>query len=184
MLGTLAAVPVTERLDLVAPPVRAALEAAPGLDVIEVAPIDPALSDTAAFCAHYRVPLDASANCVVVTAKRGGETRFAACVVLATTRADVNGLVRRHLDARKCSFAPMDQAVTETGMEYGAITPIGLPAGWPVLVDTAVAAARQVVIGSGVRASKLLLPGAVLAEFPEVTVIDGLGLPASVNAGP
>jgi prolyl-tRNA editing enzyme YbaK/EbsC (Cys-tRNA(Pro) deacylase) len=100
--------------------------------------------------------------------------------VLATTRADVNGLVRRHLDARKASFAPMDLAVEETGMEYGGITPLGLPATWPLLVDAAVAAADsagEVVVGSGVRRSKLLLPGAVLGRLPGAQVLDGLGLP-------
>src|SRR5882672_3906912 len=94
---------------------------------VEVAPIDPDLADTAAFCAAYDVGLDASANCVVIAGKREGEIRYAACLVLATTRADVNGAVRRFLNVRKASFAPMDSAVAETGMEYGGITPIGLP---------------------------------------------------------
>jgi prolyl-tRNA editing enzyme YbaK/EbsC (Cys-tRNA(Pro) deacylase) len=97
--------------------------------------------------------------------------------VLATTRADVNGLVRRRLDARKASFAPMDLAVAETGMEYGGITPVGLPAGWPVLVDAAVATTPLVVIGSGVRRSKLVLPGASVAELAGAAVEDGLGVP-------
>ena len=79
--------------------------------------------------------------------------------MLATTRADVNGVARRRLDVRKASFMPMDEAVAGTGMEYGGITPIGLPGDWPVLVDAAVAAADSVVIGSGVRRSKLRLPG-------------------------
>ena len=109
-----------------------------GGDEAIVAEIDPELADTAAFCERYGVGLDVSANCVVVAGRRGGETRFAACVVLATTRADVNGVVRRRLDARKASFAAMDLAVAETGMEYGGITPIGLPAGWPLLVDARV----------------------------------------------
>ncbi|MBY8854348.1 hypothetical protein K7G98_41355, partial [Saccharothrix sp. MB29] len=84
---------------------------------------DASLADTAEFCAHYGVPLSASANCVVVAGKRGDAVRYAACVVLATTRADVNGVVRKRLDARKASFAPMDEAVSLSGMEYGGITP-------------------------------------------------------------
>ena len=95
--------------------------------------------------------MEGSANCVVVAGRRGEDIRYAACLVLATTRADVNGLVRKRLDARKASFAPMDDAVALTGMEYGGITPVGLPAEWPVLVDAAVAAAPAVVIGSGIR---------------------------------
>jgi prolyl-tRNA editing enzyme YbaK/EbsC (Cys-tRNA(Pro) deacylase) len=173
------------RPDLLAPPVLAALQGWIGavpVDDIAVAEIDPDVADTAAFCARYGVTAEESANCVVVAAKRGGETRLAACVVLASTRADVNGLVRRHLDARKASFAPMDLAVAETGMEYGGITPIGLPAGWPVLIDAAVADGRRVIIGSGVRHSKLWLPGTALADLPHAEILDGLGQPV-VPAG-
>src|SRR4029078_9411279 len=100
------------------------------------------------FCEAYGVTLAESANCVIVAGRRGDVTRYAACVVLATTRADVNGVVRRHLDARKASFAPMDDAVRLTGMEYGGITPIGLPADWPILVDAPVAAQPHVMCGS------------------------------------
>ncbi len=165
-----------ERPDLLAPPVAAALAARPGLDV-RVAEIDPDLADTAAFCERYRVGLDVSANCVVVAGRRGGETRFAACVVLATTRADVNGVVRRRLDARKASFAAMDVAVAETGMEHGGITPLGLPDGWLLLVDAAVAGSPLVVVGSGVRRSKLVLPGHAVAALPGAEVVEGLAAP-------
>jgi len=154
---------------LVAAPVAAALDgfAHPAL----AAPIDPSLADTAAFCERYRVQLDESANCVVIAGRRGDVTRYAACVVLATTRADVNGVVRRLLDARKASFAPMDDAVALTGMEYGGITPIGVPADWPVLVDQAVADRGVVVIGSGLRRSKIAVEGAALASLPGAQVV-------------
>lgn len=170
--GTLTVVPAAERPDLVAPPVAKALA---GLDEpVGVAEIDPALADTAEFCAAYSSPLAASANCVVVAGKRGGEVRYAAAMILATTRADVNNVIRRRLDVRKASFAPMDEAVELTGMEYGGITPIGLPEGWPVLVDKAVADSPELVIGSGIRASKLLVTGALLASLPGADVIEGL----------
>ena len=162
--------------DLVAPPVYAALRALPGADQIRVAPIDPALADTAAFCEQYGVPPEESANCVVIAAKRGGETTYAACVVAATTRADVNGLVRRHLGARKASFGAVETVTALTGMEYGGITPIGLPAGWPVLVDEAVVKLQNIIIGSGLRGSKLWLPGALLADLPAAEVLPGLGV--------
>ncbi|MEV8634062.1 YbaK/EbsC family protein [Streptosporangium sp. NPDC051023] len=167
-IGTLDWVSAGERLDLLAEPVARAVA---GLDGVEVAEIDPGLADTAAFCERYGVGLDESANCVIVAAKRAGEVRYAACMVLATMRADVNGVVRRHLDARKISFASQDDAVGLTGMEYGGITPLGLPEEWPVLVDEAVAAHPGVVIGSGVRHSKLALPGAVLAGLKTAQVI-------------
>jgi prolyl-tRNA editing enzyme YbaK/EbsC (Cys-tRNA(Pro) deacylase) len=166
---TLSWVPVGERLDLLAEPVAQAVRDM--AEDVRVAEIDPALADTAAFCERYGVTLDESANCVVVAAKRGGEVRYAAVVVLATMRADVNGVVRRHLDARKTSFAPQESAVELTGMEHGGITPIGLPADWPVLVDAEVASRPNVVIGSGLRRSKLALPGAALAGLKTAEVL-------------
>lgn len=169
-LGTLTWLPAADRLDLLAAPVAAALP-----DGCWVTEVDPDLADTAAFTAAYAVPLEVSANCVVVAGKRGGETTLAACLVLATTRADVNGLVRRELDARKASFAPMDLAVEQSGMAYGGITPIGLPADWPIFVDAAVAAVDLAVVGSGTRTSKLAVPGSVLATLPGARVLEGLG---------
>jgi prolyl-tRNA editing enzyme YbaK/EbsC (Cys-tRNA(Pro) deacylase) len=174
-LGSLAWLPAADRPDLLGAPVAAALAQLTG--PVWVAEIDDDLADTAAFSEAYAVPLEASANCVVVAARRAGQTSLAACVVLATTRADVNGLVRRHLGARKASFAPQDVAVAESGMAYGGITPVGLPAGWQVLVDPAVAASEFVVIGSGTRGSKLAVPGSVLAALPAAEVLDGLGQP-------
>jgi prolyl-tRNA editing enzyme YbaK/EbsC (Cys-tRNA(Pro) deacylase) len=177
VLGRLAGERAADRPDLLAAPVVAALKSwVPDGDVL-VAAIDPDLADTAAFCAAYDVRPEDSANCVVVAGKREGEVRYAACMILATTRADVNGVVRRHLDVRKASFAPMAEAVELTGMEYGGITPIGLPSGWPILVDAAVAAASAVVIGSGIRGSKIALPGPALAALPGAVVIEGLANP-------
>jgi prolyl-tRNA editing enzyme YbaK/EbsC (Cys-tRNA(Pro) deacylase) len=178
MAGRLAPRPALDGPELLAEPVRVALAALPSELAAQcaVAEIDPALADTATLCAHYQVPLHASANCVVVTGKRGGAQRWAGCVVLATTRADVNGVVRRRMDVRKASFAGQDEAVARTQMEYGGITPLGLPAGWPVLLDAAVAAADELVVGSGLRRSKLLLPGAVLVALAGAEVIQNLGI--------
>ncbi|WP_055697593.1 MULTISPECIES: YbaK/EbsC family protein [Streptomyces] len=140
---------------------------------------DPRWADTATFLEHYGPELlGQSANCVVVAGKRGGETTLAACVVLSGTRVDVNGAVRRQLGARKASFAPMDTATGETGMEYGGITPIGLPAAWPLLVDSAVADLPYVLVGSGSRRGKLIVPGKVFAGLPNAVVLDGLGVAA------
>ena len=138
---------------------------------------DPEIADTARLVEHYGAwLLEQSANCVVVAGKRGGETTLAACVVLSHTRVDVNGVVRRQLGARKASFAPMDKAVGDSGMEYGGITPIGLPADWPLLVDAAVADIPYALIGSGSRRGKLIVPGKALAELPGATVLEGLGV--------
>jgi len=140
-------------------------------DGLWVSEIDPGLADTAAFCEHYEIGLDVSANCVVVEARRADRVWFAACVVLAITRANVNGIVRKHLGARKISFAPMDAAVSLTGMEYGGITPVGLPDDWPILVDRNVIDQDRVIIGSGIRGSKLLAATEVLASLPNAEVL-------------
>src|SRR5215471_19788311 len=178
-MSLLAFAPALSRPDLLAAPVIKALRDLPGADEVEVAEIDPALADTAAFCERYGVSLTESANCVVVLGRRGEVSAYAACVVAATTRADVNGLVRRHLDARKASFAPVDAVTAATGMEYGGITPVGLPADWPVLVDEAVAKTGSVVIGSGIRGSKLRLSGRLVAAIPGAQVLPGLGMPVA-----
>jgi prolyl-tRNA editing enzyme YbaK/EbsC (Cys-tRNA(Pro) deacylase) len=174
--GTLSVVPALDRADLLAPAVADALRVLPAEDAarVRVAAIDPDLADTAAFCEAYQVPLEASANCVVVAGKREGVERFAACLVMATTRADINGVIRRRLDVRKASFAPMDTAVELTGMEYGGITPLGLPAQWPLLIDALVAGGEDLIIGSGIRGSKLFIPGEILAKLPGAEVTEGL----------
>jgi prolyl-tRNA editing enzyme YbaK/EbsC (Cys-tRNA(Pro) deacylase) len=176
MFGRLETMPAREHPELLAPPVAAALEAGVAPDA-EVAQIDPDYADTAKLNAAYDVPMEVSANCVIVTGRRAGVERHAACVVLAHTRADVNNVVRRRLDARKASFASTDFAVEATGMEYGGITPVGLPDDWPVYVDSRVAEAPHVVIGSGVRGSKLVVPGKSLAAMPNAEVVDGLANP-------
>ena len=179
MTEVLSFLPALSQPELLAAPVAEALLEWPGADEVLVAEIDPALADTTAFCERYGVSSAESANCVVIAAKRGGNTMHAACMVLAITRADVNGLVRRHLDARKASFAPVEAVTAATGMEYGGITPVGLPPDWPVLVDAAVAKTGSVVIGSGIRGSKLRLPGRLVAAIPSAQVLPGLGVPVN-----
>jgi prolyl-tRNA editing enzyme YbaK/EbsC (Cys-tRNA(Pro) deacylase) len=172
---TLTSLPATGHPDLVAAPVGDALAAWPAAAEVAVVDIDPDLADTAAMSAAYDIPMTAGGNCVVVSGARAGDERIAACVVRADTRADVNTLVRKLLDVRKCSFLPMDRAVAETGMEYGGITPLGLPEGWRILVHDALLDEPVVVIGSGVRRSKLLVPGRLLGQLPGAEVVPGLG---------
>jgi len=176
-LGSLTTVPALDRPDLLADPVAEALRALAGAAAVGVVEIDPALADTAAMSQAHGVPLEASANCVLVAGTRGGEERVAACVVRADTRADVNRTVKRLLDVRKCSFLPMERAVAESGMEHGGITPLGLPGGWRLLVDARVADIEVAVVGSGVRRSKLLLPGSVIAALPGAEVVEDLAGP-------
>lgn len=168
-------VPVSGAEHLLAGPVAAALHTEETWATrVQVTAIDPAWADTATLAEHSDVTLQESANCILVLGRRGGVERIAAVVVLATTRADVNTAVRKHLDVRKATFLNAERAVAKSGMEYGGITPLGLPTDWPVLLDRRVAEQPRVVIGSGLRSSKLAIPGADLARAPGVQVLDGL----------
>jgi prolyl-tRNA editing enzyme YbaK/EbsC (Cys-tRNA(Pro) deacylase) len=174
------ATPAPDCLDeLTAPVADAVRNWRGGIPAEQIVYVDtePEWADTAVFVQHYGSDLlEQSANCVVVAGRRGSRTTLAACVVLSTTRVDVNGTVRRQLDARKASFASMDTATGETGMEYGGITPVGLPAGWPLLVDSAVVDLPYVLVGSGRRRGKLLVPGKAFAQLPGAVVLEGLGV--------
>ncbi|MFG2334440.1 YbaK/EbsC family protein [Streptomyces sp. NPDC048604] len=165
-----------ELIDPVAAAVRAWQGAVPAEQFVYV-DTDPSIADTAVFVEHHGAQLlDQSANCVIVAGRRGETTTLAACVVRSATKVDVNGLVRKHLGARKVRFADMDAATGGSGMEYGGITPLGLPAGWPVLVDATVVDADWVLVGSGRRRGKLILPGKAFAELPGAVVLEGLGV--------
>ncbi|GLF95699.1 YbaK/EbsC family protein [Streptomyces yaizuensis] len=172
--------PALDCVDLLTPPVADAVRGGAGdvpPDELIFVDTDPEIADTAAFVAHYGAGLmESSANCVVVAAKRGGDTTLVACVVPSGARVDVNGVVRKRLGARKASFASMETATGLTGMEYGGITPVGLPADWPLLIDAAVAGTPWVLVGSGRRRGKLILPGKALAALPGAEVVDGLGV--------
>jgi prolyl-tRNA editing enzyme YbaK/EbsC (Cys-tRNA(Pro) deacylase) len=173
-IGTLVSRPWQQDPDLLAPPVARGLAAWSAADRVGVVAIDPEVADTAAMSEAYDLPMTVGANCVVVAGRRDGEERVAACVVRADTRADVNNRVKRLLDVRKASFLGMDRAVAESGMEYGGITPLGLPTHWRVLVDEAALGIEVAIIGSGVRRSKLLVPGQLLGELPGAEVVPGL----------
>ena len=173
-LGGLTSLAVLDHLDLVAESVAALLRAWPEAAGVAVVEIDPAVADTAAMSSAYDLPMSSGANCVVVAGRRDGQERVAACLVRADLRADVNNVVKRTLDVRKASFLAMDRAVEESGMEYGGITPLGLPPAWRVLVDPRVLEMDVAVIGSGVRHSKLLVPGRLLGSAPGVEVVEGL----------
>ncbi|MFE9388330.1 YbaK/EbsC family protein [Streptomyces sp. NPDC006784] len=168
-------------LDRLAAPVAAAVRGWSGTVPAEhllYVDTDPDKADTAVFVETYGEDLlQTSANCVIVAAKQGGTRTLAGCVVPSGGRLDVNGAVRRGLGARKVSFAPHETAVTETGMEYGGITPVGLPAGWPLLLDAEAVALPWVLIGSGSRRGKLIVPGKALAALPGAEVVEGLANP-------
>lgn len=157
------------------PAARQALEAALaplGLSY-ELFPCDPALADTAQFCAAYGFSPEDSANTIVVVGKANPRV-YAACVVLAVARLDVNRAVTGLLGTRKASFASADETREITGMEIGGVTPFGLPTGLRILVDTAVMGRERIVLGGGSRSWKVLAPPALLAAVPGVEVVEGL----------
>jgi prolyl-tRNA editing enzyme YbaK/EbsC (Cys-tRNA(Pro) deacylase) len=163
--------------DLATDPDRAALEAAlAGRGEYELFPCDPALADTAAFCAHYGFALEDSANTIVVVGK-GAEPVYAACVVLATHRLDVNRAVKGRF-GRKSSFASPDETRAITGHEIGGVTVFGLPPEMPVWIDASVMERDRIVLGGGSRRWKVIAPASILLTLPNAEVVEGLANPA------
>jgi prolyl-tRNA editing enzyme YbaK/EbsC (Cys-tRNA(Pro) deacylase) len=164
-------------------PGRLALEAAlAGRGEYELFPCDPALADTAAFCAAYGFAPEDSANTIVVVGKSSSPV-YAACVVLATHRLDVNRVVKQRLGTRKASFASADETRQLTGMEIGGVTAFGLPSDLPVWVDAAVMERDRIVLGGGSRSWKVIAPPSILASLPNVEVVDDLASPRPADAG-
>ena len=148
------------------------LERLDALDVeYQIIPCDPALADTAAFCVAYGYALEDSANTIVVAGKADPPV-YAACVVLATTRLDVNKVVRKRLGVRRASFAGPDDTKRLTGMEIGGVTPFGLPSGLPLWVDEGVMERPRIILGGGGRDRKVLTPPATLTALGAEIVED------------
>jgi len=141
----------------------------------EIVACDPALADTAAFCAAYGYALEDSANTIVVVGKSDPPS-YVACVVLATTRLDVNRAVRQRLGVKKASFASADQTEDITGMMIGGVTPLVLPDGLPIWVDSRVVARPRILLGGGSRSCKVVGPPELLTRQSAVEVVEGLAL--------
>lgn len=139
----------------------------------EVLPCEPELADTARFCAHYDIALEDSANAILVASKK--EPRhYALCLVLATTRLDVNHAVRDLMGVKRLSFASAEETVAVTGMLVGGVTPFGLASDLPIYVDRAVMARAHIVVGGGSRSCKIRCQPAALERLPQTKVVDGL----------
>jgi len=146
----------------------------------ELLACDPTLADTAQFCAAYGFAPEDAANTIVVVGK-ADPRRYAACIVLAPQRLDVNRVVRARLGTRKASFASADETRSLTAMEIGGVTPFGLPAGLPIWVDAAVMDRPSIVLGGGSRSWKVIAAPAILLALPGVSVVSGLA--GAVGAG-
>jgi prolyl-tRNA editing enzyme YbaK/EbsC (Cys-tRNA(Pro) deacylase) len=163
---------------------RTALEASlEGRGDYELFACDPALADTAAFCAAYGFAPGDSANTIVVVGKSNPPV-YAACIVLATHRLDVNHAVRDRLGTRKASFASPDETRALTGHEIGGVTAFGLPVGMPLLVDAAVMARPRIVLGGGSRSWKVIAPSSILLTLANTEVVEGLASPAPPREAP
>ncbi|MGH9272623.1 MAG: YbaK/EbsC family protein [Ilumatobacteraceae bacterium] len=154
--------------------VRAAVAELPDVEVID---IDPALADTAEFCGAYGYAMDDSANAILV-AGRADPAPYAVCLVLATTRLDVNRVVRKRLGVRKASFAPPDVTEAITGMTIGGVTPFALPPGMALWIDRRVMERQRIVVGGGSRSAKVVGPPAMLLAVDGAEVVDDLAHPA------
>jgi len=146
-------------------------------------PCDPEFADTAAFCERYGYPPDHAGNTIIVASKKEPK-RYAACVVLATTRLDVNRTVRDLLGVSKCSFASADEMHRLTGMAVGGVTVLGLPQGVPLFVDARVVALDHVILGTGGRNGKIKVSPEVFRRLPNTRVVTGLALDPGPGTGP
>ena len=161
--------------------VRRALD---GLGVpYEVVEIDPAFADTAAFCEKYGFGLDVSGNTIIVASKKEPK-QYAACLVLAHTRLDVNHTVKRLMGASRVSFASAEETMALTGMQIGGVTVLALPAGLPVYVDDRIMALPWMILGAGSRAAKIKVSPRVLERLPGFQAVAGLAQPIPPPAAP
>ena len=145
---------------------------------ILVAEINPEFAKGEVFSREYNIPISEGANCIIIEYIRGAKKTYAACLVPANSRINFKDVVKKQLDARIISLAPLDYVLRETQMEYGSITVIGLPLEWPILIDSRLITLPRVVIGGGLVKSKLSLPGKILAEIPNSIIINNLATTA------
>jgi len=141
----------------------------------EVMDCDPELADTAVFCEHYNIPPEVSAN-VIIAAGKSDPRQYAACVLLATTRLDVNKCVRKKMGVKKCSFASADETKDLTGMEIGGVTALGLPESLPLWIDSKVMQCDYIILGGGSRSIKIKISPVVFDHTPNTEIIEGLAL--------
>lgn len=169
--------PVLEKPDLVSASALSAIKAWKGqthVSDMRVAEIDPTLCGGEDFCAQYGIERSAGANCLIVEARRGEEKSYHACLAPVDAKMDLGGKLRKHLGARQVSLAPLDFVLEKTKMEFGSITPLGLPEGWQIFIDASLADIPRLVIGGGLCKSKLQLPLKALLQIPGAFLIQGL----------
>ena len=142
--------------------------------LVKAAKIDPAFADGESLSREYEVPYEMELNCLIVEGQRGDTVKYAALVVPYGKRANMNAKVRTPLDVKKVSFADLNYVCEVTGMEYGSITPVGLPEGFMILIDESIFLQKEVIVGSGKANGKLLLPSDLFKKMDNCIVVEGL----------
>ncbi|MFS1664656.1 YbaK/EbsC family protein [Streptococcus sp. zg-JUN1979] len=166
--------PASESKDILSASVWEGIVTLNATQDIQVAEINPEFADGDSLNREYGVPFDQEANCLVLEGKRGDETKYAALLIPYGKKANTNATVKRPLDVSKVGFAPLDFVLEQTGMEFGAITPIGLPETWSLLIDSQILEQEKILVGGGLVQSKLLVPTQLLTQLPNAQVIEGL----------
>lgn len=139
-----------------------------------VAEIDPQYAGGKELCDKYQIDVSKGANCLIVNGIRGKNKTFAACLVPVGYKYDMSGVVRKTINARQVSVAPLDFVLAETQMEYGSITPIGLPNEWLLFIDPAVLKHDYIIVGGGLVKSKLCIPSSALLDISNANILEGL----------
>ncbi|MBQ6334484.1 MAG: hypothetical protein IJI46_05410 [Erysipelotrichaceae bacterium] len=143
-------------------------------DKVMVAAIDPAYADGQLLHEHYETPLEWELNCIVVEGRRGDNVKYAAILLPYGKRVNTGSIVRQKLDAKKVSFADLNYVIEKTGMEFGSITPVGLPEDWFILIDEEVFAQETIIIGGGLVSTKIIMSSYILKDLPNVHIMHGL----------
>ncbi len=139
----------------------------------EVMEIDPDFADTAQFCEKYNVPLENSANTIIVASKKKPKT-YTASVVRATHRVDVNHVIKPMMDVGKISFARAEETAELTGMMIGGVTPLALPPELPIYVDDGLMKLDYIILGGGSRSIKIKISADIFNSVPNATIVEGL----------
>ena len=139
-----------------------------------VAKIDPAFADGNKLCEQYNIDKRIGFNCLIVECKRNDIVKYCALIVPIGYKYNMGSVVRKYTNSRVVSVAPLDYVLEKTGMEYGSITPIGLPKDWAILVDPLIKNQEQIIIGGGLVNSKISLSTELFLRIPNVEIVEGI----------
>ena len=167
-------VSVASHPEYVAPKMLSFLKSHELTGKIQVAQIDPQYADGKKLSEAYGVDINQELNCLAFAGKRDGQIRYEAVVVPYGKRVNSGAVLKHAMDATKPSFANLDDVIAMTCMEFGSITPVGLPDDWQVLIDSSVKELDEVIIGGGHVDAKFKTKPQILAQLPHAKFVDQL----------